>query len=165
VRFREKTKEMKFTEFLIFLCRISFENYRGTPYENEQMYLKIDKCLPKFLAPVGLNQVFSYEEEFEYKPVVKKKKIVRKKTIKVESDSSLSEPSVEEEEEDESSEEDLTALVQLEPGKFEITAMFMENLAKERQARAERKKKKEEEKEAKRALAEAEQEALLLKMK
>ena len=40
---------MKLVEFMVWLCRICFEHYRGTPYENEMMYLKIDKLLPVIL--------------------------------------------------------------------------------------------------------------------
>lgn len=36
---------MKFVEFLVFLCRIAYENYQGTPYETEHMYLKLEKCM------------------------------------------------------------------------------------------------------------------------
>jgi hypothetical protein len=111
IRFREKTKEMKFTEFLIFLCRISYEHYKGTHYETEHMYLKVDKCMPKLLAPVNATPLFSYEEEFEYKPIVKKKKVIKKKIVKEVSDSSSSEPTEEEEEEEESSEEDLATCI------------------------------------------------------
>jgi hypothetical protein len=59
---------MKYTEFLVYLCRVAYEHYRGTHYENEMMYLKIEKLLPKYLAPLNLNPIFLFEEDFEYKP-------------------------------------------------------------------------------------------------
>ena len=69
---------MKLAEFYVFLCRITYENFRGTPYENELMYLKLNNMLPKFLAPYFLTPVFLFDEEFEYKPAIKNKKTARK---------------------------------------------------------------------------------------
>ena len=40
---------MKFVEFLVFLCRVSYQHYVNTPYENEMMYLKLEKTLPIYL--------------------------------------------------------------------------------------------------------------------
>ena len=92
---------MKYTEFLVFICRIAYEHYRGTPYENEMLYLKMEKILPKYLAVFNLTCIFLFEEDFEYKPVVKKKKILKTKEKKVvDSDESVKE-TTEEEEEDE----------------------------------------------------------------
>ena len=44
---------MKYVEFLVFICRISFERYRDSPYESEHMYLKLEKTLPLFLDQVN----------------------------------------------------------------------------------------------------------------
>lgn len=68
---------MKFVEFLVFLCRVAFEHYRGTPYETEMMYLKLEKMIPVFLGPVNLSPLFLFYEEFEYKPQVRKPKKVK----------------------------------------------------------------------------------------
>lgn len=65
---------MKYYEFLVFLCRIAYEHYRGTPYENELMYLKMEKLLPKLLDPFNVVPVFLFYEEFEYKPMIRKAK-------------------------------------------------------------------------------------------
>jgi len=46
---QKRPDQMKLVEFMVWLCRICFEHYRGTPYENEMMYLKIDKLLPVIL--------------------------------------------------------------------------------------------------------------------
>lgn len=63
---------MKFVEFAVFLCRIAFEHYRGSHYENEMMYLKLEKIIPKFLGVIFLDPIFLFGEDFEYKPMVKK---------------------------------------------------------------------------------------------
>ena len=150
---------MKYVEFLVFLCRISYEHYRDTPYENEMLYLKLEKLLPKYLMFSNLTPLFLFEEEFEYKPPVKKTKQVRKKEVKIKKDSSESEPSSSSEEEEESSEEDLAECVILEEGKFQLNANFMAKLAKEKEEMAEKKRLKAEEKEKKRLAALAELEA------
>ena len=49
IRDRQRSDSMKYTEFLVFLCRIAYEHYRGTPYENEMLYLKLEKIIPKYL--------------------------------------------------------------------------------------------------------------------
>ena len=54
IRQRERTKEMRYPEFLIFLCRIAYEHYRQTPYHNELMYLKIDKMMGTYLDILNL---------------------------------------------------------------------------------------------------------------
>lgn len=70
---------MVFVEFCVFLCRVTYEHYRGSPYENELMYLKLEKLLPKFLDVLYLTPIFLFGEEFEYKPMVKKNKKVAQK--------------------------------------------------------------------------------------
>lgn len=65
---------MKYHEFLVFLTRIAFEHYRNTPYENEMMYLKLEKMIPKFLYPLNLVPLFLFYEDFEYKPMVRRAK-------------------------------------------------------------------------------------------
>jgi len=43
IRDRQKCDAMRYTEFLVFLCRVAYEHYRGTHYENEMLYLKLEK--------------------------------------------------------------------------------------------------------------------------
>jgi hypothetical protein len=69
-----KPNKMKLVEFQVFLCRVCFEHFRNTPYENELMYLKIEKLLPVILDAYFLSPTFLFHEEFEYKPMVKKGK-------------------------------------------------------------------------------------------
>lgn len=72
---------MKYVEFLVFICRISYEHYRGTPYENEMMHLKIEHTLPMYCNVINAVPLFLFNEKFEYKPTVKKVK--QKKVIVV----------------------------------------------------------------------------------
>lgn len=107
---------MKLVEFFVFLCRISFEHYRGTPYENEMMYLKLEKTVPMYLNYLQLTPIFLFNEEFEYKPAVKKQKRgkkAKKQVVKRDSSSSAISSSSEEEEEESSSEEDLAECIVL----------------------------------------------------
>jgi len=111
-------------EFYVFICRIAFENYRGTPYENEMMYLKLEHTIPIFLDYLNLTPTFLFEEQFEYKPPVKKARGRKAKVVKVK-DSSSDESTEEEEEEESSSEEDLAECVVLQEGQFKLQLSFI----------------------------------------
>ena len=41
--------EMRPWEFLVFICRVTFDYYQNTPYKNEEMHLKLEKMLPIWL--------------------------------------------------------------------------------------------------------------------
>ena len=121
---------MKFVEFVVFLCRVCYEHYRGSPYENEMLYLKIEKLLPKFLAIMHLDPLFLFGEEFEYKPRAAKgkrvKKVIEVVKKKESSDEVSSSEKPESDDEDESSsEDDLAECVLLEEGKFKLQAGFI----------------------------------------
>jgi hypothetical protein len=47
-----RQKEMQPWEFLVFICRMTYEHYKNTPYKDEMMYIKLEKMLPAWLAPV-----------------------------------------------------------------------------------------------------------------
>lgn len=143
---RDMLNQMKMVEFFVFLCRISFEHYRGTPYENELMYLKLEKTVPMYLNYLQLTPNFLFNEEFEYKPQAKKQKRGKKakKIVKKESSSDLS-PTTEEEEEESSSEEDLAECIVLQEGTFKLQQNFIQKMEREKKERAERRAKKEEE--------------------
>lgn len=55
---------MKYVEFLVFLCRVSHEHYKGTVYEKELLYKKLDHLLPSMLAPLYLQPQFLFGEKF-----------------------------------------------------------------------------------------------------
>ena len=55
---------MKFVEFLVFLCRIAYEHYKGGPYDGEQLYLKLDHLMSAFLSPLNLQPLFLFGEKF-----------------------------------------------------------------------------------------------------
>ena len=61
-------------EWLVFMCRITFEHYKGTVYENELMYIKLEKFLPKWLFPINQTPIFVMGCEFEYDLKVAKRK-------------------------------------------------------------------------------------------
>lgn len=153
---------MKFVEFLVFLCRIVYEHYRGTPYENEMMYLKLEKIIPKMLDVLYLQPLFLFGEEFEYKPMVKKAKVRKQKVVKEKDssdDSSDSKP--ESEEEESSSEDDLGECIVLEEGKYKLSLPFFEKMKKEKIEKEERRRIRQEAAD-KKAAEKAEKEAKLL---
>ena len=65
IRDQSKPQQMKYVEFIVFLCRIAHEHYNKGPYEKELLYLKLDKLLPAFLSPLNLNPVFLFGEKFK----------------------------------------------------------------------------------------------------
>lgn len=75
-----RQEELQINEFLVFMCRITFEHYKGSHYHNERMYIKLEKMLPNWLAPVYQIPEFGFNHEFEYdlKMARKKKKAARK---------------------------------------------------------------------------------------
>ena len=160
---------MKFVEFLVFICRISYEHYRGTPYENEMMHLKIEHTLPLYCNVINAVPQFLFNEAFEYKPTVKKAKkakvvIVKKKDSSDSGSGSETPKEEEEEEEDTSSEDDLGEVVVLEDGKFKLSQVYIDNLAKNKLEKAERRRVREENRAKKleeKAAKEAERQAKL----
>lgn len=54
--------QMKFVEFLVFLCRAAHEVYIGTPEESQGLHLKLDAILKKVLASVGMVPTFSFKD-------------------------------------------------------------------------------------------------------
>jgi len=66
--------EMQPWEFLVFICKMTYEHYQDSPYKHEAMHIKLEKLLPMWLAPVWLTPIFVTGEEFEYD-----KKMARKR--------------------------------------------------------------------------------------
>lgn len=64
IRDLTKPNQMKYVEFLIFICRVTYEHYRNTPYHEELLYLKLDKLMPAFLAFMALQPTFLFNENF-----------------------------------------------------------------------------------------------------
>jgi len=75
-----KQMELSTQEFLVFMCRITYEHYKGSHYHTEKMYIKLEKMLPNWLAPVFAIPEFGFNHEFEYdlKQARKKRKLLRK---------------------------------------------------------------------------------------
>lgn len=53
--------QMKFVEFLVFLCRASHEVYIGTPEEGKELHYKLDAVLRKVLDTQGLALTFTFK--------------------------------------------------------------------------------------------------------
>ena len=53
-----RCNQMKFVEFIVFLCRVTHEHYESTPCRGELLYKKLDHMLPAFLDYVGLQPLF-----------------------------------------------------------------------------------------------------------
>jgi len=67
-------------EFLVFMCRITYEHYKGSHYHTEKMYIKLEKMLPNWLAPVYSVPEFGFNHEFEYD--LKQARKIRKKKLR-----------------------------------------------------------------------------------
>ena len=65
--------KMKYVEFLVFLCRVTFEHYEKTEHNAEPFYNKLDHMMPKFLDHMRLEPVFTFGVLFaaELKQAVK----------------------------------------------------------------------------------------------
>ena len=74
-----KVNQMKYVEFLVFLCRIAHEHYEGTPYKREALYSKLDHLMDLFLSYVGIPSIFKLGELFEAEKVENTKRFKRKK--------------------------------------------------------------------------------------
>ena len=54
-------RQMKYVEFLLFICRLAHEIYKGSREETEMpLYEKIENILDPLLSTVKLKKVFSY---------------------------------------------------------------------------------------------------------
>lgn len=65
IRDQTRPNMMKFVEFLVFLCRISEEHYKNSPYEGELLYLKLEHLMSRFLSPLNLSCLFLFGEKFQ----------------------------------------------------------------------------------------------------
>lgn len=54
-------QQMKYVEFLVFICRVAHEVYIGTKQEAIGLHLKIDAVLDPLLDYVGLKKLFSFK--------------------------------------------------------------------------------------------------------
>ena len=69
-------------EFLVFMCRITYEYYQKGNYNKESMHTKLEQLLPKWLEPVYAQPIFGFNEGFEYdKKMLKKAERARKRQL------------------------------------------------------------------------------------
>lgn len=59
-----RPKQMKYVEFLVFLCRVVFEHYANTIYAKELLYLKLDHMMPKIVGYLNVQPLFLFNEKF-----------------------------------------------------------------------------------------------------
>lgn len=78
VRDQMRPNMMKYVEFVVFICRVSFEHFKGTQHENEPLSLKIDNLLPKFCAPLYLEPAFTNGLKFKGEIARMKEKLKRR---------------------------------------------------------------------------------------
>ena len=71
----KRMEEMQPWEFLVFICRITFEYYKNTVYKSELMYVKLEKLLPIWLAPVQQVSQFEFHVDFEHDKKMAKRKL------------------------------------------------------------------------------------------
>lgn len=64
IRDPTRPQQMKYVEFLVFLCRIAHEHYKDTVYAKELLYKKLDHLMPSMLAPLYLQPQFLFGEKF-----------------------------------------------------------------------------------------------------
>ena len=60
----QRPNQMSYVEFLVFLCRITFEHYETTEHKEEKFYMKLDHMLPKYLDHVAAKPDFLFEDLF-----------------------------------------------------------------------------------------------------
>jgi hypothetical protein len=77
IRDPTRPKQMKYVEFIVFLCRIAHEHYKGGPYEKEFLYLKLDHLMPAMLDYLNLQALFLFEEKFSLE--VQEEKLAHKR--------------------------------------------------------------------------------------
>lgn len=60
-----RVNQMKYVEFLIFLCRITHEHYQKSPYKKEPLSNKLDHKIDDYLAFVHQEPIFKLGELFQ----------------------------------------------------------------------------------------------------
>lgn len=74
-----RPNQMKYVEFIVFLCRICHEHYQGGPYESELLYLKLEHLMPAILGFKNLAPLFLFGERFSIEEERDRKKNKRRK--------------------------------------------------------------------------------------
>ena len=70
---------MKYVEFLVFLCRITYYHYMGSQYEDELLYLKLDHLLPALVGYIGLPPTFLFNDKFKLEEQEELRKMKRRR--------------------------------------------------------------------------------------
>lgn len=71
---------MKFVEFIVFICRLAHEHYKGSAYHKELLYLKLDHLMSAFLGYLNITPTFLFGEKFSVNTEEEMKKQERRKT-------------------------------------------------------------------------------------
>ena len=64
IRDLQRPNQMKYVEFLVFLCRVAHEHYQQTEHAQEPLCIKLDQLLPAFLAYISLQPTFLFGLKF-----------------------------------------------------------------------------------------------------
>ena len=63
-----KPNQMKYVEFLVFLCRIAhehYQNFKKGAYQAEKLYKKLDRLMAAFLEAQHLAPTFLFGDKFD----------------------------------------------------------------------------------------------------
>ena len=66
MRLKERMYNLSYTEFVYFLCRITYAHYENTVYEAEEFFVKLDNLLDVILEPFDIQPQFSFGAKFSH---------------------------------------------------------------------------------------------------
>merc|ERR1712226_1772238 len=59
-----RPKQMNYVEFLVFICRITYEHYQTTEHKDEEFYMKLDHLLAIMLDQSNIKIEFQFGDKF-----------------------------------------------------------------------------------------------------
>lgn len=66
MKVKERMYNLSYSEFIYFLCRITYAHFENTVYDSEDFFIKLDNLLDVFLEPFSLAVKFTYGARFNY---------------------------------------------------------------------------------------------------
>jgi len=66
MKVKERMYNLSYSEFVYFLCRITYAHFENTVYDSEEFFIKLDNLLDIFLEPFSLTAQFRYGTRFNY---------------------------------------------------------------------------------------------------
>jgi hypothetical protein len=91
VRDPTRPNQMKYVEFIVFICRVCHEHYeKKADYKSELLHLKIDHLMPNLLEPNKLQRMFTFDEKFEVDKLKEQRRLKRRRRqIKAQQNSAM----------------------------------------------------------------------------